>query len=804
MDNKDFIFLDYASATPVDSRVFEAMKPYFSENFFNPSSPYLPAKRVRETYESKKDELAHTIGTKGDDLVITAGATESINLAFTVLKNFKDGNVLISEIEHASVREAAKGLCSDIRKIKVDKTGRVILADLESKIDDKTILISVAVANNELGTIQPVSEISEIIKKVRSNRLSRGIETPIYLHSDASQAMSLIDIYVSRLGVDMLTLNSAKVYGPKGIGALYVSHGVQLSPITFGGGQEMGLRSGTENVPLLVGFSTAMKIAKEHVNGNRKKYEKLSQIFREALISEAKKLEIKSELNFLGNKKHQLMNFVPICFDGIDAERMIYKLENEKIYLSTGAACAASKGEKSHVLKAIGLTDSEIAGSLRISLGATNDEEQVKIAARKIIEIVKELEEDFSKNNKKTVYVGMSGGVDSSVSAMLLKEQGYHVVGVYMKNWSKDLPGMKCPWAEDLADAKRVATKLGIEFKIFDFEKEYKQKVVDYMLEEFKKGNTPNPDIMCNQEIKFKLFYEIAREQGADFIATGHYARITHARGPVARTNSIFARGLTQASSKESAFVNLAKSHYACEKWNFDPSHHPSLCLAKDENKDQTYFLYRISQEAINHTIFPIGNMLKPDVKKLAEENGLDNAYKKESMGICFVGDVGIKDFLKEYLKDAGDKEKYLRPGKIIEKESGKVLGSHDGAIFYTIGQRHGLDVGGGLPFYVVGKDIEKNEVYVSKNLNAEKLWTSELSLKDVILRIKPTSSNVEVRLRHRAKLEPAILKNLEGNFKNGTGTAILEFENEIKRTASGQSAVIYQDGICLGGGIIK
>ena len=390
----------------------------------------------------------------------------------------------------------------------------------------------------------------------------------------------------------------------------------------------------------------------------------------------------------------------------------------------------------------------------------------MKIAATKIAEAVSELEKEDAKGSA-TVYVGMSGGVDSSVSALLLKNQGYKVVGVYMKNWSKDLPGMKCPWAEDLADAKRVATKLGIEFKVFDFEKEYKQKVVDYMLDEFKKGNTPNPDIMCNQEIKFKLFYEIAREQGADFIATGHYANIKNGTGAA-------------------------------------PS---ALAKALDENKDQTYFLYRISEEAINHTIFPIGDMLKPDVKKLAAENGLDNAYKKESMGVCFVGDVSIKDFLKEYLKNTSDREKYLRPGKIIERETGKILGFHDGAIFFTIGQRHGLDIGGGLPYYVVGKDIKKNEVYVSKNLNNDGLWTKELKLKDVVLRLKNNDASepisVEVRLRHRAKLEKATIKDLCGDFRDGIATATLEFTNEIKRPANGQSAVIYSNEICLGGGII-
>ena len=336
----------------------------------------------------------------------------------------------------------------------------------------------------------------------------------------------------------------------------------------------------------------------------------------------------------------------------------------------------------------------------------------------------------------KTVYVGMSGGVDSSLSAVLLKEQGYHVVGVYMKNWSKDLPGMKCPWAEDLADAKRVAVRLGIDFKVFDFETEYKQTVVDYMLSEFENGRTPNPDIMCNQEIKFKLFYETAREDGADMIATGHY---------------------TRTDGK-----NLLK--------------------AVDENKDQTYFLYRISKEAIAHTIFPVGEMLKPDVKKLAKEKGLENAYKKESMGVCFVGEVGMEDFLKQYFKE--------KAGPIVDAETGEKLGTHEGAIFYCVGQRHGLNLGGGLPYYVVRKDVKQNIVYVSRNLNAKDLWTDELELEDIVLRGEP--KNLQVRLRHRAELIPAVLEDNK-----------LKFEKPVKRPASGQSAVFYDGDICLGGGII-
>lgn len=339
------------------------------------------------------------------------------------------------------------------------------------------------------------------------------------------------------------------------------------------------------------------------------------------------------------------------------------------------------------------------------------------------------------------VFLGMSGGVDSAVSAYLLQSQGHEVIGVYMKNWSKNLPGMKCPWAEDLADAKRVAVKLGIDFRVFDFEAEYKQKVVDYMLAEYQKGNTPNPDIMCNQEIKFKLFAETAFEQGAEAIATGHYAKT---------------RG--------------------CD-----------LIMAADANKDQTYFLYRIAPEVIKRTIFPVGDMQKPEVKALAEQIGLAVAHKPESMGVCFVGEANMRDFLAEFIE--------TKPGEIRELETNELLGHHDGAIFYTIGQRHGLGLTTGLPFYVVRKDMDKNIVYVSRNLNSLSLWTNEVKLRDVILRrdmddLKP----LRARVRHRAPLVDA---------KFDSATDILTFADEQKSLTSGQSVVFYQDDICLGGGII-
>lgn len=345
----------------------------------------------------------------------------------------------------------------------------------------------------------------------------------------------------------------------------------------------------------------------------------------------------------------------------------------------------------------------------------------------------------------KTVYVGMSGGVDSSVTAALLNEQGYTVVGVYMKNWTKDLPGFECPWKEDFQDAKRVAVQLGIDFKVFDFETEYRHKVVDYMIAEYKAGRTPNPDIMCNQEIKFKLFLETALEDGADLVATGHYARVKNGQ----------------------------------------------LLTAKDDNKDQTYFLYRVIEDALKKTLFPLGDYTKPEVRELAKKFGLVTAGKKESMGICFVGKVGIKEFLSQYVE--------TKPGKIIDQTS-LVVGEHDGAIYYTIGQRSGLGVGGGLPYYVVGKNMDKNEVYVTTDLNDTRLWSKELKLTNMHwINGVPEDANVQVRTRHRAQLIDGTLDIAAVD----NGTLAVGLKDDIRALTPGQSAVLYQGDHVLGGGII-
>jgi tRNA-specific 2-thiouridylase len=265
------------------------------------------------------------------------------------------------------------------------------------------------------------------------------------------------------------------------------------------------------------------------------------------------------------------------------------------------------------------------------------------------------------------------------------------------------------------------------------------------MLDGFKAGITPNPDIMCNQEIKFKLFLNAALKDGADLIATGHYANAEGGR----------------------------------------------LLMAKDHNKDQTYFLHRVKKAALDKTIFPLGGYTKPEVRRLAKEFGLVTADKKESMGICFVGKVGIKEFLEQYVEK--------KPGKILDQQ-GRVIGRHDGAIFYTIGQRRGLDVGGGLPYYVTGKNMKHNEVYVTTDLQDEKLWSREIKLTSAhwINGVPQSGSKLMVRIRHRSKLLPVKILNKSSNSE---WTA--ELEEDVRALTPGQSAVFYADSECLGGGIV-
>jgi tRNA-specific 2-thiouridylase len=377
---------------------------------------------------------------------------------------------------------------------------------------------------------------------------------------------------------------------------------------------------------------------------------------------------------------------------------------------------------------------------------------------------------------KKKVFVAMSGGVDSSVAAALLKKQGFKVTGVFMKNWTQPVETYSkkkslC-WVDERRDAMRVAAKLGIPLLTFDFEKEYRKWVVDYMFREYKAGRTPNPDIQCNKLIKFPLFWKRAKKMGADFIATGHYARLR--------------RGIRNPLSPK-ATPRRVQSEIL------------KLYQAKDKTKDQSYFLWTLNQNQLKHCLFPIGDYLKSEVRQMAKKLGLPNAFKKGTSGICFIGEVELREFLKKKIKE--------KPGKIITTE-GKVVGEHPGIFYFTIGQRHGLGISGKKPYYVASKDVKNNVLIVAEGENNPALYKNEIDLTNVNF-INPQlmtndKKRVLARVRYRQPLTKATLWQIP-NSKSQIPKFKLVFNKPIKFVAPGQSAVFYsKSGELLGGGVIS
>lgn len=354
-------------------------------------------------------------------------------------------------------------------------------------------------------------------------------------------------------------------------------------------------------------------------------------------------------------------------------------------------------------------------------------------------------------NKKKTVLVGMSGGVDSSVSAYMLKQAGYEVIGVFIKVWQPE--GFPCTAKEDRLDAMRVAAQLDIPLITLDLEKEYKEGVIDYMLQEYKNGNTPNPDVMCNKEVKFGAFLRFARARGADYVATGHYAQVVHD-------------------------MNESK-----------------MITSKDTEKDQTYFLWTLTQEQIQHVLFPIGHLEKSEVRTIAEKQNLYTAPKKDSQGLCFVGDVSFKELLKQELAPVS--------GNVLD-EAGNIIGTHDGAMLYTVGERHGFTIthktNHDEKMYVISRDMTHNTITVSANkpdVHAEHT-TKNIYLRDVSYTRAPfqVGERLDVRLRYRAKTVSCVVQKVSDNM--------LECElAEPLLATPGQSAVFYSGAEMRGGGIL-
>ncbi len=352
----------------------------------------------------------------------------------------------------------------------------------------------------------------------------------------------------------------------------------------------------------------------------------------------------------------------------------------------------------------------------------------------------------------KRVFVGLSGGVDSAVSAALLKQQGYDVTGVFIKAWQPDW--LPCTWREERRDAMKVCIALDIPFLFFDFEKEYKQAVVDQMLSEYRANRTPNPDVLCNREIKFGLFWQKARELGADFIATGHYSLVTNNQLPTTN-NKVLKEGV-------------------------------------DKEKDQSYFLWTLTPEDLAHTLFPVGHLEKKEVRKLAEQFKLPVAFKKDSQGICFMGAVSMEEFLAHFIE--------TKPGKVINVD-GETIGTHRGLIYYTIGERHGFEVvkkgASSGPFYIVAKNTKRNILVVS-DIESEILEFSpkRIALSRVNWIREPEAAELTARIRYRGEKLLCSLA-LEGK------KLVVEFREPVRGLSLGQSVVFYHGEECLGGAVM-
>lgn len=376
------IYLDYAAATPVDARVLETMLPYFSERFANPSASYSVAREVRAAVEDARARIAHLMGAKPAQIVFTAGATEANNLALTAASH--GAHVLASAIEHESIRA-----CADMRDaielLPVTPEGFVTPEALRSAIRPETELVSVSYANGEIGTIQPMRELAVVVEEERARRLGDGDMRPLHLHTDASQAAALKSLNVSSLGADLVTVSAAKMYGPKQVGLLWARSGIELHPLMCGGGQESGLRSGTENVPGIIGFARAFEIAREEQKDEARRLRELRDRLQRSLTDAFDWAVV------AGPRKdaQRLDNLLHVSFPGLEARRLVILLDQQGVAVGTGAACAASKMTVSPVLEAIGMYPDVAAGSLRITLGRSTTSEQIDRAAAIIIDVVR-------------------------------------------------------------------------------------------------------------------------------------------------------------------------------------------------------------------------------------------------------------------------------------------------------------------------------------------------------------------------------------------------------------------------------
>ncbi len=754
----DPIYLDHNATTPVAPEVLEAMLPYFNGVYGNASSVHSLGREAKVALENARERIAELIGCSPAEFYFTSGGTESDNLAVTGAARQQRGrcdHLVIGSTEHHAILETAQRLTNwegfRLDLLPVDAEGFAHPGELAPLLTEKTAIVSVMHANNETGAIQDIPKLAAVAH-----------EAGILFHTDAVQTIGKIPVNCDRLGVDMLSLTAHKVYGPKGIGGLFIRQGVKITPLFFGGSHEKKRRPGTENVAGAVGLAKTLELAHRRMTEDHARLTELADFFISGVQSNI------PDACQNGPRSNRVPQTVNLSFEGIEGESIVLSLDMEGICCSSGSACSSGATGPSHVLEAMHLPPLRAQGAVRFSMGHSTTREQMQYVLDKLGPFVLACATcrryTYAAENRgervtshQRVLVAMSGGVDSSVAALLLKEQGYDVIGAHMKLWDYAEVGAdifkdgRCCSLDSVTDCRFVCDKIAAPFYVLNLSEEFRRDVIEDFVSEYKAGRTPNPCVRCNTNIKWSGFLTKARELGCDYIATGHYS-----------------------------FVEQQPKGYYC------------IRKGVDATRDQSYVLWGLGQDALSRTLMPLGGLLKSEVRQIARANGLRTADKAESREICFVADNDYRRFLAEYEANHGRR---FEPGEIVH-EDGRVLGTHTGTAFYTIGQRRGLGIGHPTPLYVQRIDVPSRRVIVGEN---DSLLRSFLRAARVNWMGPPPQQPCEVTVKIRYQHTPANATVTP----DGRSAANVAFAGPQRAVTPGQSVVFYDGDILLGGGII-
>lgn len=751
------LYFDHNATTPLRAEVVEAMTAALRDLPGNPSSAHAPGRAARAAVEQARAQIAALVGAAAEEIVFTSGGTEGNDLAIrgllrgALVARGGDGkgagsgrlHAVSSAIEHPSVLGALAAAEVDLTLLPVGSEGMIDPEALRSVLRPDTALVTLALANHELGNIHDVAASA-----------SRARGASALFHADGVQAAGKIAIDVRALGVDALTLSAHKIHGPKGVGAIYLRRTAPFAPLTAGGHQERERRGGTENVAGIIGFGVAAQLARREI---AEASARIAQL-RDRL--EARLLAIPGARRH-GDRSRCLPGTLNLGFPGAPGQMVAAALDLEGVSVSTGSACTSGSLAPSPVLLALGLPSEDASSAIRFGLGRDTTEGDIDRVAALVAEIVARVRRRGESGAprplpaaRERIVIAMSGGVDSSTAAALLVDAGYEVVGatlrLYDASGTSASIGGRCCGPRDIEDARATAVKLGIPHHVIDESVAFQAAVIDDFVAEHQAGRTPNPCVRCNERLKFGPLLAFADAVGATALATGHYARLLPDGEGVA------------------------------------------LGRARDPDKDQSYFLFGVRPEILARVRFPLGDKTKAEVRTLARRFGLPNADKPDSQQICFIPDGDHVAFVAAR-GGAGP------AGRIVDDATGADLGAHGGTHAFTVGQRRGVPATADARRFVLRVDAGSGEIRVGAR---ERLGRDSLRVADVRwldAQISRGTHRCAVQIRHHAKAALAWIEPC------ADGSTLVKFDQPAFGVAPGQAAVFYAlDDRVLGGGWIE